>query len=294
VNNYRLYDADMPEYALAVDRYVESGSGTVHLYVQEYAAPDSVAPDAAGRRRSEAMAILPGVAGVDLANIHLRVRRRQRGSNQYSRLGQVGNPVVVEEDGLKFLVNFTDYLDTGLFLDHRLTRQRLRALAAGRRFLNLYCYTASATVYAAAGGARHSLSIDLSGTYLDWAAQNFRANQLLRESHELLRADCGEWLTNAPAASWDLIFLDPPTFSNSKRMQGVLDTQRDHMSLLEQCMRLLAPAGVLLFSTNAQRFKLDAAANDRWAVKDISAASIPFDFKRNPRIHRAYELRERG
>ena len=294
VNNYRLYDADMPEYALAVDRYVESGSGTVHLYVQEYAAPDSVAPDAAGRRRSEAMAILPGVAEVDVANIHLRVRRRQRGSNQYSRLGQVGNPVVVEEDGLKFLVNFTDYLDTGLFLDHRLTRQRLRSLAAGRRFLNLYCYTASATVYAAAGGARQSLSIDLSGTYLDWAAQNFRANQLLRDSHELLRADCGEWLGNAPAASWDLIFLDPPTFSNSKRMQGVLDTQRDHMTLLEQCMRLLAPEGVLLFSTNAQRFKLDAAANDRWAVKDISAASIPFDFKRNPRIHRAYELRERG
>jgi 23S rRNA (guanine2445-N2)-methyltransferase / 23S rRNA (guanine2069-N7)-methyltransferase len=128
----------------------------------------------------------------------------------------------------------------------------------------------------------------LSGTYLDWSAQNFRANQLLRDSHELLRADCSEWLGNAPAASWDLIFLDPPTFSNSKRTQGVLDTQRDHTTLLEQCMRLLAPGGVLLSSTNAQRFKLDAAANERWAVKDISAASIPFDFKRNPRIHRAY------
>lgn len=293
VQNYRLYDADMPEYALAIDRYVESEGRAVHLYVQEYAAPDSVAPEAAARRRSEAMAVLPSVAQVDPAHIHLRVRRRQRGANQYSRLASAGQQVLIEEDGLKFLVNFTDYLDTGLFLDHRLTRQRLRSAAAGRRFLNLYCYTASATVHAAAGGASRSLSIDLSATYLDWAARNFRANALLRDTHELLQADCGEWLSNATPASWDLIFLDPPTFSNSKRMQGVLDTQRDHMLLLERCMRLLAPGGQLLFSTNAQRFQLDAAANDRWAVKDISAATIPFDFKRNPRIHRAYELRKR-
>ncbi len=294
VQCYRLYDADMPEYALAVDRYVESDSGVAHLYVQEYAAPDSVAPEAAARRRSEAMAVLPGIAQADPGHIHLRMRKRQRGASQYSPLASKGNHVLVEEDGLKFLVNFTDYLDTGLFLDHRLTRQRLRAAAAGRRFLNLYCYTASATVYAAAGGARHTLSIDLSGTYLDWAAQNFRANLLLRDAHELLRADCGEWLSNAPAASWDLIFLDPPTFSNSKRMHGVLDTQRDHMELLQSCMRLLAPGGLLLFSTNAQRFRLDAAANERWTVEDISAATIPFDFKRNPRIHRAYELRARS
>ncbi len=293
VSNFRIYDADMPEYALAIDRYAELGSGAVHLYVQEYAAPDSVEPAAAARRRAEAMAALPGVAQVDLANVHLRVRQRQRGSSQYARLGRAGSHVSVAEGGLTFLVNFTDYLDTGLFLDHRLTRLRLRAAAAGRRFLNLYCYTASATVYAAAGGARHSLSVDLSGTYLDWAAQNFRANGLARDSHELLRADCNEWLANAPAASWDLIFLDPPTFSNSKRMQGVLDTQRDHIQLLEQCMRLLAPGGVLLFSTNAQRFKLDDAARERWALEDISEATIPFDFKRNPRIHRAYELRAR-
>jgi 23S rRNA (guanine2445-N2)-methyltransferase / 23S rRNA (guanine2069-N7)-methyltransferase len=293
VSNFRLYDADMPEYALAVDRYVEVGSGAVHLYVQEYAAPDSIEPAAAARRRAEALAVLPGVTQVDPANVHLRVRQRQRGASQYSRLGRAGSQVSVAESGLTFLVNFTDHLDTGLFLDHRLTRQRLRAAAAGRRFLNLYCYTASATVYAAAGGARQSLSVDLSSTYLDWAAQNFRANALLRESHELLRADCNEWLATATAASWDLIFLDPPTFSNSKRMQGVLDTQRDHLQLLEQCMRLLAPGGLLLFSTNAQRFKLDDAAREQWALQDISEATIPFDFKRNPRIHRAYELRAR-
>ena len=291
VSNYRLYDADMPEYAMAVDRYVEAGSGVVHLYVQEYAAPDSVEPAAAARRRAQALAALPGATQVDTANIHLRVRRRQRGAAQYTRLERQGQYFEVAEGGLKFLVNFSDYLDTGLFLDHRLTRARLRAAAAGRRFLNLFCYTASATVYAAAGGARHSLSIDMSNSYLDWAAENFRANSLERDSHELLRADCREWLVQAGAASWDLIFLDPPTFSNSKRMSGVLDTQRDHMQLLEQCMRLLAPGGVLLFSTNAQRFKLDETASQQWEVTDASAATLPFDFKRNPRIHRAYELR---
>jgi 23S rRNA (guanine2445-N2)-methyltransferase / 23S rRNA (guanine2069-N7)-methyltransferase len=219
------------------------------------------------------------------------VRRRQRGAAQYTRLDQPERYFTVEEDGLKFLVNFDAYLDTGLFLDHRLTRARLRAAAAGRRFLNLFCYTATATVHAAAGGATRSLGVDLSNSYLDWAARNFRLNVLPEGQHELLRADCREWLAAAPAASWDLIFLDPPTFSNSKRMSGVLDTQRDHLQLLEQCMRLLAPGGLLLFSTNAQRFKLDEAASERWHVKDISAATIPFDFKRNPRIHRAFELR---
>lgn len=293
VSCYRIYDADMPEYALAIDRYQEVDSGAVHLYVQEYAAPDSIEPAAAARRRAEALAALPGAAQVEPANIHLRVRRRQRGASQYTRINQAGQYHCVAEHGLKFLVNFSDYLDTGLFLDHRLTRQRLGMAAAGRRFLNLFCYTASATVHAAAGGARQSLSIDLSSTYLDWAARNFRINELARDAHELLQADCREWLSTANTASWDLIFLDPPTFSNSKRMTGVLDTQRDHVMLIEQCMRLLAPGGLLLFSTNAQRFKLDAAISERWAVEDISAATIPFDFKRNPHIHRAYELRAR-
>jgi 23S rRNA (guanine2445-N2)-methyltransferase / 23S rRNA (guanine2069-N7)-methyltransferase len=294
VDNYRLYDADMPEYALAIDRYVESGGGTVHLYVQEYAAPDSVDSAAADRRRAEALAVLPAAAQVDGAHLHLRTRRRQRGAKQYERVAQQGKFTCIEENGLKFLVNFSDYLDTGLFLDHRLTRERLRAAAAGRRFLNLFCYTASASVYAAAGGAASTLSIDLSATYLDWSAENFRANALETRAHELLRADCMEWLREARPASWDLVFLDPPTFSNSKRMSGVLDTQRDHMELLSHCMRVLAPGGLLLFSTNAQRFKLDEGALVKWAVTDISQATIPFDFQRNPRIHRAFELRARS
>jgi len=266
----------------------------VHLYVQEYAAPDSIEPAAATRRRGEALAALPAAARVEPARIHVRLRRRQRGTSQYTRVAQQGRYTRVDEGGLSFLVNFSDYLDTGLFLDHRLTRQRLREAAAGRRFLNLFCYTASATVYAAAGGARASLGVDLSATYLDWAAENFRVNGLAPAQHALVRADCREWLAEARAASWDLIFLDPPTFSNSKRMTGVLDTQRDHMELLGHCMRLLAPGGLLLFSTNAQRFKLDEAAAQRWAVTDISAPTIPFDFQRNSRIHQAYELRARA
>jgi 23S rRNA (guanine2445-N2)-methyltransferase / 23S rRNA (guanine2069-N7)-methyltransferase len=291
VSCYRLYDADMPEYAFAIDRYEVLPDATVHLYVQEYAAPDTVDAAAAQRRRAEALAALPGACEVEPANIHLRTRARQRGSSQYTRVAQRQEFMRVEEDGLQFNVNFGDYLDTGLFLDHRLVRQRVRALASGRRFLNLFCYTASATVHAAAGGAAQSLSVDMSATYLEWAARNFRANSLQRESHELLQADCLEWLREARQPIWDLILLDPPTFSNSKRMSAVLDTQRDHAALIGQCMRLLAPGGLLLFSTNAQRFRLDESVGERWAVTDISAATIPFDFKRNERIHRCYELR---
>jgi 23S rRNA (guanine2445-N2)-methyltransferase / 23S rRNA (guanine2069-N7)-methyltransferase len=264
------------------------------------------------RRRREALSSLSGALQVATENIHLRLRQRQSGSDQYQR--QSAAPVsrtpasvaafpqatsrtlTVEEGGLKFLVNLDDYLDTGLFLDHRLTRARLRERARGARFLNLFCYTASATVYAASGGACSTLSIDLSNSYLDWAAQNFALNGLDAAQHRLERADCREWLRAAAAQKgpgavpFDLIFLDPPTFSNSKRMQGVLDVQRDHPELIDLCMQLLAPGGLLLFSTNAQRFRLDPAIEQRWQVKDISAQTLPFDFERNPRIHRCYEI----
>ena len=305
VSCYRLYDADMPEYSFAIDRYAEAATGTVHLQVQEYAAPASVEVDAARRRRREALSSLPGALQIPVERIHLRLRRRQSGAEQYQREsaapGDSAQPrtLIVEEGGLRFLVNLDDYLDTGLFLDHRLTRARLRERARGARFLNLFCYTASATVYAASGGARSTLSIDLSNSYLDWAAQNFTLNGLDPAQHRLERADCREWLRTAataaaPAggggAAFDLIFLDPPTFSNSKRMQGVLDVQRDHPELIEQCMRLLAPGGLLLFSTNSQRFHPDAAVERQWQVKDISAKMLPFDFERNPRIHRCFEI----
>src|SRR5262249_34428553 len=194
---------------------------------------------------------------------------------------------------LRLRVNFDDYLDTGLFLDHRLTRARLRAAAHGRDFLNLFAYTGTATVYAADGGARSTTSVDLSATYLAWAEENLALNAFTGTEHRFVQADCRVWLTEAArgAARFDLIFLDPPTFSNSKRMEGVLDVGRDHPALIDACARLLAPGGLIVFSTNAQRFRLDPQLTTRLAVKDMSAATLPKDFERNPRIHRCFEIR---
>jgi 23S rRNA (guanine2445-N2)-methyltransferase / 23S rRNA (guanine2069-N7)-methyltransferase len=293
VGCWRLYDADMPEYALAVDLYTGAGpdQGRRWLYVQEYAPPATVDLDAARRRREEALAVLPEVTGVPLADIRLRTRRRQKDGGQYAKQGGSEQFHIVEEAGLKVRVNLEDYLDTGLFLDHRLTRARIGRESAGKRMLNLFCYTGVATVHAAAGGARETLSIDMSRTYLDWAAVNLELNGLAGPQHRLLQADAIRWLADQPTApSFDLIFLDPPTFSNSARMQDVLDIQRDHARLIEDCMRILAPGGVLLFSTNARYFQLDTALN-RFRVTDVSATTLPFDFRGNPRIHRCYELR---
>jgi 23S rRNA (guanine2445-N2)-methyltransferase / 23S rRNA (guanine2069-N7)-methyltransferase len=293
VQCYRLYDADMPEYAFAIDRYLELGSDALHLHVQEYAPPKDIAIEDARRRRREVLATLPRLFRIGPDRIHLRVRQRQRGAAQYQPLKAAGAAeFTVEEAGLKFRVNLDDYLDTGLFLDHRLTRARLRERARGGRFLNLFCYTASASVYAAAGGASSSLSIDLSDRYLAWAEHNYALNGLDLGSHRLERADCREWLQGAAAEQFELIFLDPPTFSNSKRMQGVLDLQRDHVGLIESCLRRLAPSGLLLFACNAQRFRLDPQVEQRWQVRDVSAQTLPFDFARNPRIHRCFEIRD--
>jgi 23S rRNA (guanine2445-N2)-methyltransferase / 23S rRNA (guanine2069-N7)-methyltransferase len=325
VSCYRLYDADMPEYSFAIDHYLASESEALHLHIQEYAAPKEIAIEAARRRRGEVLVALARVFKLPPERIHLRLRERQSGAAQYQRLhttrrasgaattadspgaadasgasGAGQSAITVNEAGLKFLVNLEEYLDTGLFLDQRLTRARLREQAPGTRFLNLFCYTASASVYAAAGRARESLSIDLSNRYLDWAAQNFELNGLEPARHRLERADCREWLRAAAAEAdgtkrreFELIFLDPPTFSNSKRMRGVLDIQRDHPDLIDCCMRLLAPAGLLVFSTNAQHFRMQDDLQRRWDVRDISPQTLPFDFARHPRIHRCYEIRAR-
>lgn len=292
VSCYRLYDADMPEYSFAIDRYAGFESDEAWLYVQEYAAPKTIEPEAVQRRRNEALAALPGATGIPVERIHLRQRRKTTRGDQYEKLGESADFKLVEESGLKFWVNFSDYLDTGLFLDHRLTRQRIRADAARRRFLNLFAYTGSATVYAAAGGARASTTVDMSATYLDWAQRNLAVNDIARRDHEYIQADCIAWLEDAVARkrAYDLIFLDPPTFSNSKRMDDILDVQRDHAGLIDQCMALLAPGGKLVFSTNAQKFKLDGMLGERYKVTDISRATLPEDFKRNPRIHQCYEL----
>jgi 23S rRNA (guanine2445-N2)-methyltransferase / 23S rRNA (guanine2069-N7)-methyltransferase len=298
VFNVRVYDADMPEYALAIDRYGIAGEAGPEewLYVQEYEAPASIDPEAARRRRGEALSVLTEVTGVPGARIRVRLRRKQSGAGQYRKLESQAVFHMAREAGQRFWVNFDDYLDTGLFLDHRITRERIGAQARGGRFLNLFCYTATATVHAAAGGARASTSVDLSRTYLQWARRNLDLSDIARDPHELIQADCRQWLDEAVAARerYDLVFLDPPTFSNSKRMEGVLDVSRDHSVLIDLCTQLLNRGGLLVFSTNAQRFKLDAALSERHEVTDISRATIAVDFERNPRIHRCFEIRPKA
>lgn len=295
VSCYRVYDADMPEYAFAIDLYRTLEPEQDWLFVQEYAAPAEIEPEAVQRRRGEVLASLPDATGVPAERIRVRTRRRTRRGEQYGKLGERRRFHVVAEAGLRFRVNFDAYLDTGLFLDHRLTRQRLRAAAHGRRFLNLFAYTGSATVSAAAGGATSSLSVDLSRTYLEWAQQNLALNGVALASHELVQADCRTWLAQAAQQSqtFGLVFLDPPTFSNSKRMEGVLDVQRDHPQLIDACARLLAPQGLLVFSTNAQRFRLAPELGERYQVIDVSTQTLPEDFARNARIHRCFEIRVR-
>ena len=290
IDCFRVYDADMPEYAFAIDLY---GRAARHAYVQEYAPPKTVNQESARERRREVLAVLPEVLGVPLAQVHSRVRKPQKGAEQYEKRESIAERHAVQEGGLKFWVNFRDYLDTGLFLDHRIVRDMLRSWAKDTDFLNLFCYTGSATVYAAAGGARSTTGVDLSNTYLDWAHENLLLNGFGGDNHELYRADCLAWLEEqeSPGPRFDLIFLDPPTFSNSKRMEGVLDVQRDHVGMIRRSLKLLRPAGRLVFSTNYTRFKLDSSALEDLAIEDLSAATIPKDFERHARIHRCFTVR---
>ncbi|WP_312931495.1 bifunctional 23S rRNA (guanine(2069)-N(7))-methyltransferase RlmK/23S rRNA (guanine(2445)-N(2))-methyltransferase RlmL [Pseudomonas sp.] len=282
VSCYRLYDADMPEYALAVDLYED------WVHVQEYAAPRSIDPEKAQGRLLDALAAIPQALGIDPQRVVLKRRERQSGTRQYERQATEGRFQEVHEGGVKLLVNLTDYLDTGLFLDHRPMRLRMQREAAGKRFLNLFCYTATASVHAAKGGARSTTSVDLSKTYLDWARRNLALNGF-SERNRLEQGDVMAWL-QACSESYDLIFIDPPTFSNSKRMEGVFDVQRDHVELLDLAMARLAPGGVLYFSNNFRKFELDEHLGERYAVEDITAQSLDPDFARNTRIHRAWRI----
>ncbi len=290
---YRLYDADMPEYAFAIDLYrSDPGSEAARwLYVQEYAPPATVDKDRARARREEALSVLPEVTGLAADAIYWRTRRPQKGKSQYEAIGEEGERIVVEEGGLEFLVNFTDYLDTGLFLDHRPTRARIREAAKGKRFLNLFCYTGAATVHAAAGGAAATTSIDMSRTYLDWARRNMEVNGFRGGAHAFVQADCLAWLAEDDGSRHDLIFLDPPTFSNSKRMAQEFDVQRDHVPLIRQALTRLAPDGLLLFSNNFRKFALDREGLAGLAIKDITKATIPPDFARDAKIHHCFEIR---
>jgi 23S rRNA (guanine2445-N2)-methyltransferase / 23S rRNA (guanine2069-N7)-methyltransferase len=294
VSCFRVYDADMPEYAFAIDLYA---NGERHVCVQEYAAPATVAIEAARARRDEALSVLPDVLALPAERIHLKTRRRQRGGAQYERADGEGAFHEVREGRYRFLVNFDDYLDTGLFLDHRLTRQRLGALAAGRRFLNLFAYTGTATVHAVGGGAVASTTVDMSRTYRDWAMRNLALNGLAGPAHGFVQADCLDWLredVQAHRPPYGLIFLDPPTHSRSKRMSRDFDVQRDHVELLSLAARLLERDGTVVFSNNFQRFRLDVAALPEFEVRDITRETVPPDFSRNPRVHRCFLVNRRG
>ncbi len=280
---YRIYDADLPEYAAAIDVYAD------HLHIQEYQAPSTIDEETARQRWREIVRVASEVFAIPRERIALKQRYRGKGGEKYGRLAQREEFLIVAEGGLQFLVNLWDYLDTGLFLDHRPLRGRVRELARDKRFLNLFCYTGAVSVYAAAGGAASTTSVDLSTTYLEWASRNLALNTFIGARHRLVQADAATFLER-DTERYDLIYVDPPTFSNSKRAED-FDVQRDHVRLLKLCAERLAPGGLILFSNNYRRFQLDTEALAGWDIREISASTIPFDFERSPRIHRAWELR---
>ncbi|MEI2454506.1 bifunctional 23S rRNA (guanine(2069)-N(7))-methyltransferase RlmK/23S rRNA (guanine(2445)-N(2))-methyltransferase RlmL [Lysobacter firmicutimachus] len=293
VTCYRAYDADLPEYAAAIDVYAsDEAEPRTYLHVQEYAAPATI-PEADQRRRwNELLAAAREVFAVPRERIALKTRARGKGGSKYGQFDQRGEFVAVREGAARLRVNPFDYLDTGLFLDHRPMRLRIAGEARGRRFLNLFAYTGAATVQAAVGGAAETTTVDLSATYLQWCADNLRENGIAGPQHRLVQADAMQWL-EADRGRYDLIFCDPPTFSNSARADD-FDIQREHVRLLRAAVARLADNGVLYFSNNFRRFRFDDEAVAQFArCEEISAATIPPDFARDARIHRCWRLEPR-
>jgi len=282
---YRLYDADIPEYNVAVDWY--DGEVVIH----EYAAPGKIDEQIAQKRLFDIVNLTPQVLGLTTEQVVLKVREKQKGKEQYQVMAQAGQYKTITEYGAKFLVNLRDYLDTGLFLDHRITRRAIQQQAKDKSFLNLFAYTGSASVHAALGGARTVTTVDMSNTYLDWGKRNFAINDLAGKQYQFVQANVLEWLRGCHN-QFDLIFVDPPTFSNSKRMDETWDVQRDHVLLLELISKVLAPGGRVIFSNNKRKFKLEREALEAagWTIKDVTTQSIPDDFKRNQHIHVCFEL----
>lgn len=295
IDCFRIYDADMPEYAFAIDQYGD-GEANRWAVVQEYAPPRTIQPQAARQRRNEALAVIRHELGIPADRLFIRKRRPQKDGAQYEKLDNEREHDIVRERPYKFSVNFTDYLDTGLFLDHRLTRRYLGESAQGQRFLNLFAYTGTATVYAAGGGAVSSTTVDMSRTYIEWAKRNLALNNLAGPQHGFVQADCLAWLEHQRDKSrrWDLMFIDPPTHSRSKRMEQDFDVQRDHVQLLTLAAPLLAPGGSIVFSNNYTRFRLDRDRLAAFDIEDIGRKTLPRDFERSPRIHSCYVLRHKS
>ena len=280
---YRIYDADIPNYNAAIDKYKD------YIIIQEYAAPKSVSEELARRRIMDILRATIEVTGVESNKVILKVRERQKGKSQYQKLSSAERHMVVEEYGVELKVNLYDYLDTGLFLDHRITRRMLGKMAPGKDFLNLFSYTGSATVHAAVGGAKTTTTVDMSNTYLRWAQENMELNNQVGSQHEFIQADCLQWLQEVDD-TFDLIFIDPPTFSNSKRMEQSFDVQRDHIQLMKNLKRLLKPQGTIVFSNNKRQFKMDLEQLEELGLqaKNISAQTLPLDFSRNKHIHNCW------
>jgi len=285
VSCYRVYDADIPQYAVAIDIYEQ------WVYVQEYKAPKTVDKNKAFLRINDVIDVVADILETKQEYVVLKVRKKQEGSSQYEKQDQKDRKTAVRENGLKFLINVYDYIDTGLFLDHRNTRQLIRRLAKKRSFLNLFAYTGSVTVYAAAGGASTTTTVDMSNTYLNWAQENLSINGYFGDRHRFVRDDCLKWMQQAidENRKYQLIFVDPPTFSNSKKMDTSLDIIRDHVALLSGCLALLTEDGQLIFSTNAKGFKLDSSIEEMCFVKEITRLTTTEDFKRKP-LHRSWCL----
>lgn len=283
IHSYRIYDRDLPEYNISIDLYEK----WVHL--QEYAPPASVDPELAKLRLDHALQGIRDLFGIRRDRIFIKTRRRQRGSEQYQKQEGKKRMIEIREGSCRFLVNLAGYLDTGLFLDHRPMRMRLGKESYGKKFLNLFGYSGTATVHAAMGGAVATTTVDLSANYLQWTRMNLALNGFSGFAHRTIRADCLQWL-GEDCGSYDLIFVDPPTFSNTKKEKRVFDLQRDHGRLLTLAMQRLALDGLLIFSTNFRRFRLDESLATQFNVREISEETIPYDFLRNTKVHTCWEI----
>ena len=290
ISCYRVYDADIPQYAVAIDKYEN------WVHVQEYQAPKTVDKNKAFLRINDVIDVVADILETKQQYVVLKVRKKQEGSAQYQKQDKKEYTTTVTENGLKFIVNMYDYIDTGLFLDHRYTRQLVKKLANKRSFLNLFAYTGSVTVYAAAGGAANTTTVDMSNTYLNWAQENmsingYTDNVYMEKQHKYVREDCLKWIQQAidENKKYQLIFIDPPTFSNSKKMDTSLDINRDHAALLSGCLALLEEDGQIIFSTNAKSFKIDESLKEDCFIKEITSMTTTEDFRRKP-LHRCWCL----
>lgn len=280
ISCYRVYDHDLPEFPFCIEFYGDK------LYVAEYKRRHGMTDEAHEEWVEKSLEVITEIFSVEKENIFLKLRQRKPGRlGQYQKFGAAMHEFVVEENQLKFIVNLSDYLDTGLFLDHRVTRQMVREKCAGKKVLNLFAYSGSFSVYAAAGVANEVITVDLSNTYLKWAQRNMELNGFIDQvKYQFIQADVKQYLKTITPGYFDIIIMDPPTFSNSKRMEDFLEIQRDHGELINDCLVGLKPGGILYFSTNFRNFLLEKEKIKAAIITDITKATTPFDFEgTNPR-----------